>query len=224
MAIKIRDWLTPLGLVVCVGSAFALSIESQGHLSASYADESQGLIRAAIEKTVLAYKSEPSDYLVNYRLGWLFYLDRKYKNSIDHYTRAAGVAPLSLEPLLGLSQTLLAAEEYAKAWETCKSILKLDPGNYVARQRSAQAQLKLKLFAEALETTTRALASYPTDAIFLEQKGFALKQLGREEEARATLTLLLLVNPHNVYARAVLDEPRRLTKTDERAAGNPRGN
>jgi tetratricopeptide (TPR) repeat protein len=198
-----------ISLIVMPFHAHALTFESQTQLSASYSDEAQGLIHAAVEKMAMVFKAEPGDYLVNLRLGWLFFLEKKYKNSLDHYTRAAYQAPYSVEPLLGLSQTLLAAEEYARALETCKLILKLDPGSYLGHQRTVQAQIKLKQFANAVDTSTQALLTYPTDPVLLEQRGFALRELGRDEEAVKTLTYLLLVSPHNAYARFVVDSPRR---------------
>ena len=212
-----KNQLQPLifKLVLGMGALFAfqpvasaLTPESQNLLLSSYTLEAQGIISDAIAKTVAVYKSEPNDYLVNLRLGWLFYLDKKYKNSMEHYVRAAYAAPYSVEPLLGLSQTELTVEDYSKTAETCKLIVKLDPGSYLGHQRLIRALLKLKLFAQAAEVSDQALVTYPTDPIFLEQKGFALKEQGKTEEAYRVLSYLLLVSPSNTYAHSIVDTYR----------------
>ena len=191
---------------VATQPAAALSLGSHLKLQESYSAESKSNIPQAIEKMVALYKTEPKDYFVNLRLGRLFFEDKKYKNSIDHYTNASNLRPQSLEPLLGLSLIHITIGDWHKTLHTCHAILKRDPENFLGQQRMVQAYLKLKHFPHAIQVATEALKSYPTDPVFLEQKGYALKEQGKLDEAKAVLTELLMVSPRNEYARSVLGQ------------------
>jgi len=196
-------------VVVGIGLFFAkpvaaLTLDSHLRIQESYVAESQGKKALAIERMIQIYKGEPNDYFVNLRLGWLFYSNGKYKNAEDHYSRAAGITPTSVEPLLGLSLTLVTEENWTQVLQTCEELLKRDPNNYLGQQRKIQAYLKLNRFSEAAQTASEVLKMYPTDAVFLEQRGYALQQQEKTEEARSVLTFLLAISPKNEYARSIL--------------------
>jgi tetratricopeptide (TPR) repeat protein len=196
-----------VGILTGVVSGFAsqakaLTVEQQASVYDSYAFERAGDFSHAMERMVQVFKQSPSDYFVNLRLGYLFYTLKKYKNSADHYERAVQLNTASIEPLLGLTQVYLASETYDKVIKACSSILQKDPRNYTALQRLITSEIRLKDYAHADAHAGEALKLYPTDAIYLEQRAFALKELGKANDAKAILSTLLLVSPQNEYARS----------------------
>jgi tetratricopeptide (TPR) repeat protein len=148
--------------------------------------------------------TQTDDYLVNYRLGWLFSRAKKDKNAIDHYEAAAKASPLSLEPWLALSLLHLNLGNHRQALEACAALLDRDPKNYFGLLRSAAAHQGLKKNSLALAVTDQALALYPLDTLFLEKKAYLLRELGKTEESDQVLAKLILLSPQNPYARSVL--------------------
>jgi tetratricopeptide (TPR) repeat protein len=193
--------------IVSSTQAFALSVEEQTMVLESYSAEKVGNIPSAIEKMVRAFQNNQNDYYINLRLGWLFWLDKKYKNSIDHYGRAQTTLPSSLEPLLGLSLVNSTIGDYTATAKAAEQILARDSKNYYGLQRLVTAHIQLKQLKPALSRAEQGLALYPTDPIFLEQKGFVQKELGNQAGAKETLNYLLLVSPQNGYARTQLGGP-----------------
>lgn len=190
--------------LISVPQGFCLPLNSQEIILESYAAEGEGRTPQAIEKMVRLFNGAPNDYFINFRLGWLFYLDKKYTNSANHYASAARIEPGSVEARLGQTLALLAAGDYGRVVEVSRDLLKLDPKNYLGQQRMIQAYLRLKDYSNAAVQAYNALKSYPSDVVFLEQYGFILNELGRTEDAKKTLGFLFLISPKNVYARSVL--------------------
>lgn len=201
---KSFKYCTVLIAFITVGSAHALNLEEQTLVYDSYALEKTGDIPKAIEKMVLALQKSPKDYYCNIRLGWLFFLNKKYKNSLDHYSQAYSIEKNSLEPLLGMSQVYQAAEAHPKTKKACELVLAKDPKNYICLQRLIFAEIQMKEFTPALASAKLAHELYPTDPVFLEQYAVLLKQNSQESEAKTILSLLLLVSPQNEYARSQL--------------------
>jgi len=192
---------------LCSITARALTLAENTVVLESYVAEEQRNYSIAIGKLMPLLKTSPNDYFLNLRLGWLFFQSQKYKNAINHYEAAAKVEPASVEPGLGLSAVLMTISDYPEAIAACKEILRRDPLNYMGRQRLIKAYLGQKDFANAAREAEAALKTYPTDAIFLEQRGYALTQSGQTDQARQVLATLLLVNPKNPYARSILGAP-----------------
>lgn len=182
----------------------ALSIEDRTAVNESYVLEAQGKIAQSIEKMVNILNTNPSDYFVNYRLGWLFSLEKKYKNAADHYEKAASLSTESMEPWLALSSLYINLGNFSGAEKASRELLKRDPKHYYGMLRLNLALIRKKDFAPALEGANAALKLFPTDAVFLEQKAYALAQLERKDEAREVIAILILVSPKNEYARTFL--------------------
>ena len=185
-------------------SAAALSADETILLYNSYAAESKGDLDDALSKALGVLRTQPDDYLVNYRLGWLFSRVKKFKNAIDHYAAAAKASPESVEPWLALSLLHLNLGNYQQTLGAGTALLKRDPKNYHGLLRTSSAQQVLKMHADALATTDEALMLYPLDTLFLERKGYLLRELGRTLESDQVLRRLLLVSPRNAYANSVL--------------------
>ena len=188
---------------------WAISVDDHQAIYVSYLSEGQGKIADAIGKLTSIYQKNPNDYFVNYRLGWLFSLEKKYKNSVDHYKKAADLSPASIEPWLALSSLSINLADWTQARKYAEEILERTPTNYYGQLRYIQAQIQLKEFDKALTKAEAALKLYPTDKIFLEQKAFSLAKLNRVEAAKMAILDLLLVDPQNIYAKSFMSTRTR---------------
>ena len=187
---------------------FAVSSEEYTAIYDSYRLEAQFKYPQAIAKMTEIYAKNSDDYFVNYRLGWLFSLDLKYKNSVDHYKRAATKNPTSLEPWLALSSMMINLGEWQSAISFSEEILKRNPGNYYGNLRYILGHLRLKNYAQALEKVDYILKSYPIDPIFLEQKAFALAESGKTDQAKKVIRELILISPSNIYAKTFMNKTK----------------
>ena len=185
-------------------SAWALSVESQAIVHESYTLESQGQIEQSIKKMQKVAFTYPDDYFVNYRLGWLFSVSKKYRNSIESYEKAAALSPESIEPWLGMSAIYVGLLDYPITVKMCIEVLKRDAAHYVATQRFIYAAIRMKDFQAVNNRAEMALKLFPSDVVLLEQKAFALKNLGKNDEAKSAASLLILLSPTNAYAKSLL--------------------
>jgi tetratricopeptide (TPR) repeat protein len=181
--------------------AFSITLDDYTIVYDSYKLEASGKIPQAIEKMTQIFSKSSDHYLVNYRLGWLFSLDKKYQNSADHYKKAAKKNPSSIEPWLALSSLYLNLGEWKNASDSSNEIILRDKNNYYGNLRFIQANLKLRDFESALEKVTTILKVYPLDTLFLEQKAYILAELNKNKEAKNAALDLLLVSPNNQFAK-----------------------
>ena len=118
---------------------------------------------AAIAPTATNY---PTDYTLNVRLGWLYYLDKKYDESERSYQAAIQAAPRSVEAKLGYLLPLFANSKFNAAESVARQVVELDPSNYYGNLRLAVALRIEGKSTEAREIVDRNLALYPADVYF----------------------------------------------------------
>ena len=56
----------------------------------------------AIAPLLKLYPKNPSDYVVNLRLGYLYYLKGDFRVSVDYYEKAVHIKPKAMEPYSGI--------------------------------------------------------------------------------------------------------------------------
>jgi tetratricopeptide (TPR) repeat protein len=192
-----------LFLILLGSVCYASTVDYTG-IYDSYNLEAQKKYGDAIAKMTEIYSKNSDDYFVNYRLGWLFSLDQKYKNSVDHYKRAAINNPTSVEPWLALSSLMVNLADWKSALGYSEELIKRDSKSYYGHLRFILSNIRLKSYDAALEKVEAALKLYPTDPVFLEQKAFALAESGKVELARKVVSELIIISPSNVYAKTFL--------------------
>ena len=89
----------------------------------------------AIDAMLPVLRAYPEVYTPNLRLGWLYYLDGRYRNSITHYEQAIKAYSASLEARNGLMLPLLAQQKYAEVEQQAYQVLNVDYYNYFANLR-----------------------------------------------------------------------------------------
>jgi len=146
------------------------------------------------------------DYLVNLRLGWLYYRSGNYANSRQRYQMAVTAAPKAIEPRLGYMMPLLAQSRYPEVEAVAKQVLTMDSGNYYASLRLAIALRLQGKLSQAEEVNNSMLELYPTEVSFLTQQGLVYVGQKDHTAARKVFRKILTLDPENVVAKKQLAE------------------
>lgn len=190
-----------VALVVVLVPLFAINVKKA--YQESYRYEKMQDYKDAVKSLQPLLSINPNNYTLNLRLGWLYYLQGRYKNAIAHYRRAAMAQPKSFEPKLGLARVYLAKGANAKAFEIASAIIKQDLYNYYANYYAASALLGSKP-KESEKIARKMLERYPTDALFLKLLGRALARYDIQKAKQVYLHLLILY-PTDVEAKEFCD-------------------
>ena len=190
-------------LILLLASLFANSefesIKKQYFKSYDY--EQMGKYDEAIKVLSPLYQKYSNGYTLNLRFGWLFYLDKKYKDAIKYYQKASLLNTYALNPKLGLIRIYLDTQHYVKAEKVAQELLKIDYYNYYANLYMTNALLSQKKYKAALKNIQKMLAIYPTNVSFLEQLALVYKATNSKYLQKVYEDILIL-DPNNVLVRS----------------------
>lgn len=181
-------------MLLMAGTSFAQGDAAlQQAFKESYTSEADGKYAAAVQPLMKVY-SEKS-YEINLRLGWLYYLQKNYTTSRDHYRKAAGLKPYSVEARLGLAKPLAALESWDELLRTYEESLKIDPQQVTANYWAGVIQYNRKRYEPAARYFERLVNLYPFDYDANHMLGWTYLQLGRTAESRILFQKALLIRP-----------------------------
>lgn len=163
----------------------------------SYDYEQMGKYTEAIKVLSPIYKKYPKGYTLNLRLGWLFYLQKKYADSIKYYKKASLINTYALDPKLGLIRIYLDTQKYSEAEVTSQELLKVDYYNYYANLYMVKALIAEDKTKTAQEIINKMLALYPTDISYLEQLAIVYKRT-KSSYLQKLYEDILILDPNNV--------------------------
>ncbi|WP_200762277.1 tetratricopeptide repeat protein [Nitrosophilus alvini] len=166
----------------------------------SYNYEKMGDFEDAIKSLMPVYKQYPNAYTPNLRLGWLFYLEKKYSNALFHYEKAALAVKSAIKPKLGIINIYMLQQKYEDAIKLCNDILKMDYYNYYANLYFAQILIYKKEFSNAKAVIYKMLSLYPSEVLFLEKLASIFEHENRKEEAAKIYEDILILDPKNIAA------------------------
>ncbi len=172
----------------------------------SYNYEKMENYQDAIKALLPVYTAYPDGYTVNIRLGWLYYLNKKYANSLEHYDNAIKSAPYSLEAKLGRLLPLLAQEKYDQVETEAFMILNVDYYNYYGNLRLIIALRMQGKYDVAEKIALKMLTVYPIDILFLTEYGLIKSAQGDTDTAVRVFNDILILDPENVTAKAFLQK------------------
>ncbi|WP_456401102.1 tetratricopeptide repeat protein [Persephonella sp.] len=181
-------------------------IDIKGAYYRSYQYEKVGDYENAIKSLMVLYKKYPDGYTINLRLGWLYYLNKNYSNSIYHYEKAMKIVPSSIEAKLGLTLPLLAQGKYGDVEKICYQIISTDYFNYYGNLRLSIVLRLGKKLDTAVEVVNKMLSLYPTDVNFLTELGIIRYLQGEYGQAKYIFNDILILDPENVTAREYLQK------------------
>jgi tetratricopeptide (TPR) repeat protein len=186
-------------------SLFALTDEEiKDAYYKSYNYEKMENYTDAIKAIMPVYNDYPETYTVNLRLGWLYYLNQNYANSLEHYGKAIKISPYSLEAKLGELLPLLAQERHGDVEKKAFQILDVDYYNYYGNLRLVYALRMQQKLDVAEKIALKMLAIYPIDVSFLSEYALIKFARGEKESAFKLFYDILILDPENVTAKSYL--------------------
>ncbi len=159
----------------------------------------------AIKELENIYNDFLDDYLVNLRLGWLYYLNGKQDLAIKYYNIAKNLSDESIESLLGLTLPYSAKGNWDKVKDIYKQILSKDPLNYTANYRLGEIYFNSQDYLNAKKSFSIIYSNYPSDYNTSLYLGWVYYYLGSYSKAKELFVNTLILNPGNQSAQKGLD-------------------
>lgn len=183
-------------------ASFSLNAQANKALSSafkqSYDYEATKNYEAAIN-TINSMYSETS-YEINLRLGWLYYLSGKNKESIVYYQKASSVMPAATEPVWGIINPYTKLEHWNEIEKAYISILKIDPKNTTANYNLGLIYYYRKDYINAKKHFDVSLNLYPFGYNNLLMSAWTNYYLGNKNEASILFNKTLLYSPNDKSA------------------------
>lgn len=163
--------------------------------------ETAGNYQKSIQSLLDVYKDYKSDYLINLRLGWLYYSSKNFEESKKYYALANTITNnKSIEALLGRTLPLSALNDWENVQATYRAILNLDPVHFTANLRLGQILLNNGEYDEAKRHLEKAQTGYPAEYEPNLSLGWTYYYLGDRQKARTLLTNALMLSPGDTLA------------------------
>lgn len=191
--------------IVIIFTIVAISISAQTTIekafSKSYAFEYNIEYGKAISALV---ELNVDSYPVNFRLGWLYYLNKEYIKSEQFYKKAIAKEPLSIEARFGLVLPMSALGSWNNVLNVYLEIIKIDPNNSVSNYRSALIYYNRKDNLNAAKYLSKVIKLYPFD--YDSNLLFAKIKLAENKSAEAAqfLEKAIQYNPQSEEAISLL--------------------
>lgn len=166
--------------------------------SSSYEAEAAKKYEAAIATINTVY--DTNSYEMNLRLGWLYYLAGKTKESISYYQKAAAIMPAATEPKWAIITVYTKLENWVEIEKTYLSILKLDQKNATANYNLGLIYYYRKNYIEAKKYFDVSLNQTPFGYDYLLMSAWTNYFLGNKNNASILFNKVLLYAPNDASA------------------------
>ena len=192
------ETLKKISLAACFimlfGSVIAQSnAVMQAAFSKSYISEQAGSYTTAINDLKSVYKT--NDYVVNVRLGWLYYNAKQYAESVRYYDIAIALKPYAIEARFGCIKPLSAIENWEKVKKHYLQILKIDPQNTVANYWIGVIYYNRKDYANASNHFGKNINLYPLDYESVIMLAWSKLNSGKQADATVLFNQALVIRP-----------------------------
>jgi tetratricopeptide (TPR) repeat protein len=184
--------------VFCSFNTNAQTKEIQNAFSQSYDYEAIAKYEAAINSITPVYRED--SYESNLRLGWLYYMQGKNKESISYYNKAISLMPAATEPKWAILNPLSKIENYGEIEKTYLSILKLDPKNNNANYNLGLIYYYRKDYFSAKKYLDVALNQNPFNYNNMLMSAWTNYFLGNKNDAKILFNKVLLYSPNDSSA------------------------
>ena len=200
-----------LSIVACFALLFSSAMAQsssvmQAAFSKSYVSEQVGNFNGAINDLKSVYKT--NDYVVNVRLGWLYYNAKQYAESIKYYDLAIALRPFAIEARFGCVKPLSAIENWEKVKVHYIQILKIDPQNTVANYWLGVMYYNRKDYANACNHFGKNINLYPLDYDSIIMLAWSKLNSGKQADASVLFNQALVIRPADSSALAGLKQIR----------------
>lgn len=176
-------------------SAFGQSSEAtlQKAFSASYTNEYNRKYNDAIAD--LTRLNDNESYEVNLRLGWLYYANKSYAQSVACYQKAIAAKAYSIEAKLGIIKPLSVQENWEKVAQEYNNILKIDAQNSTANYWLGVLYYNQKKYEQAGKLFEKVVNLYPFDYDGTHMLAWTYLNMGRNNDAKVLFNKALLIRP-----------------------------
>ncbi len=151
------------------------------------------------------YLSHISNYEMNLRLGWLKYSDGDFKNSLNYYTKALELKPLSLEAIYGKMLPLLSQQKYSSMIKLADKALAISPNDSRAEYFKGLAYYYKKDYVKSEKNLEKSINKYPFDLDINLMLGWTKLALGKKNEAKALFLVAQRNSPTNHRVKTALN-------------------
>lgn len=162
--------------------------------------ERKGDLQNAIKELLNIYNENKNDYLINLRLGWLYYLSELYNESLNYYQRAIEIKNNSIEAKIGATYPLSKLEKWEEVRNIYQQILILDPQNYTANLRLGQYYLLRGNYSEANKYLSISYNNFPSDYESNLSYGWTQYYIGNRKKAKELFKNVLMISPNDSLA------------------------
>ncbi|MBR0502882.1 MAG: tetratricopeptide repeat protein [Paludibacteraceae bacterium] len=163
----------------------------------SYAYEESKQYANAINE-LLSIKTDI--YAVDLRLGWLYYLNGDYKNSLLYYAKSIQLRPTSIEARFGYVLPAAKLKAWDKVAAQYDAIIKLDPNNSKANYYRGLMYYNVGEYAKAAPYFDRIENLYPFDYDIVILSAWNCYYLKKIEKAKLLFNQALLIQPSSASA------------------------
>jgi tetratricopeptide (TPR) repeat protein len=194
-------------IIIAITNIFSeeMKFESiQNAYKKSYDYETMQKYEKAIKSLGDVYKNYPDSYTVNYRLGWLYYLNKNYKNALTHLNKALAIFPSSVEVLNTIDLVYAAQQDWTKLEQNAIKIINIDYYNTYANYWYSFALKKQGKFDLALKVDYKMLAILPSSISFLTEVAENLYLSGNIKMAEEQFKNVLILDTLNETAKYYL--------------------
>ncbi|HQO08663.1 MAG TPA: tetratricopeptide repeat protein [Clostridiales bacterium] len=196
-------------LVIIIGLIFGLYAEmTQKELEDAYDSSFKYEASQKYDKAISALsgviKNYPSGYTVNYRLGWLYYLQGNFANGMKHLENALAQFPYSVEVMNTINLIYASQLEWEKVEVQSGRIMKIDYYNYYANYWYSVALFRQKKYDQAVKAAEKMLAVFPSNIEFLNILAESKFLKGDKEEALKIFAGVIILQKDNETAKYYL--------------------
>lgn len=198
---------------ICIFTLFVWQMDGQNQATwhnafyKSYDLEKTGNYVSAIKELKKVYRA--NDYFVNIRLGWLYYLEKNYNESLRFYQWAIRLKPNAIEARFGCVKPLSAMEKWEEVKQQYLTILNIDSQNTLASYWLGVIYYNRKDYARAVKLFEKIVNLYPLDYDSVIMLAWTKLQLGRSVEAKLLFNHALTLHPNDSDALAGLRKIRQ---------------
>lgn len=164
----------------------------------SYIFEEAGQYLKAITSIKNYYSS--TSYDINLRLGWLYYKNASYTESVKYYKTAVSLKPKSIEAKLGYVLPLAALGSYDSVKVQYEKILLLDPMNTKANYWMGYIYYYRVDYKTAQTYLEKVNVLYPFDYDITLMLAWTYLKLGMKTEAKELFKQVLRISPNDSSA------------------------
>ncbi len=202
---KTRLFITIVAFFTFLGAFAQLSKDVKAFAN-SYDAYMNDNLEEAINTIGMVYDS--TSYIMNLRLGWLYYESTNFDESMEYYQRAIDLQPKSIEAKFGKAYPLSALDKWNEIIKLYKEILIIDPGNYNANLRLAGIYKTRNEFDTSIIYAKKLGEYYPFDFVVNLMLAELNDKLNNTRLAKMHLNRALSYNPTSKEALRIRENLR----------------